>query len=72
MPKCSHEPAPQTLLLLRYSRYRPTLVTGPRRPLILKLSDTRVYEPHIRARLGTAEDAETMTKCLPLTSPPKS
>jgi len=30
-----------------------TLVTGPRRSLILKLSDTRVYEPQIRARLGT-------------------
>ena len=29
-----------------------TLVTGPRRPLSLKLSDTKVYEPHIRARLG--------------------
>jgi len=28
-------------------------VTGPRRSLSLKLSDTRVYEPHIRARLGT-------------------
>ena len=25
-----------------------TLVTGPRRSLSLKLSDTRVYEPHIR------------------------
>ena len=30
-----------------------TLVTGPRRSLILKLRDTRVYEPQIRARLGT-------------------
>jgi len=30
-----------------------TLVTGPGRSLSLKLSDTRVYEPHIRARLGT-------------------
>jgi len=30
-----------------------TLVTGPRRSLRLKLSDTRVYEPQIRARLGT-------------------
>jgi len=29
------------------------LVTGPRRSLSLKLSDTRVYEPQIRARLGT-------------------
>jgi len=30
-----------------------TRVTGPRRPLSLKLRDTRVYEPQIRARLGT-------------------
>jgi len=30
-----------------------TLVTGPRRSLFLKLGDTRVYEPQIRARLGT-------------------
>ena len=30
-----------------------TLVTGPRRSLSLKLSDTRVYEPQIRALLGT-------------------
>ena len=30
-----------------------TLVTGPRRSLSLKLSDTRVYEPQTRARLGT-------------------
>ena len=30
-----------------------TLVTGPRRSLSLKLSDTRDYEPQIRARLGT-------------------
>ena len=29
-----------------------TLVTSPRRSLSLKLSDTRVYEPQIRARLG--------------------
>ena len=28
------------------------LVTGPRRSLSLKLSDTQVYEPQIRARLG--------------------
>ena len=28
-----------------------TLVTGPRRSLSLKLSDTRVYEPQIRVRL---------------------
>jgi len=30
-----------------------TLVIAPRRSLSLKLSDTRVYEPQIRARLGT-------------------
>jgi hypothetical protein len=30
-----------------------TLVTVPRGSLSLKLSDTRVYEPQIRARLGT-------------------
>jgi len=30
-----------------------TLVTGPRRSLSLRLSDTRVYEPRILARLGT-------------------
>jgi len=30
-----------------------TLVTGPRRSLGLKLSDTSVYAPQIRARLGT-------------------
>jgi len=28
-----------------------TIVTGPRRSLSLKLSDTRVFEPQIRARL---------------------
>jgi len=28
------------------------LATGPRRSLRLKLSDTRVYEPYTRARLG--------------------
>ena len=30
-----------------------TLVTGPRRSLSLMLSDTRVYAPEIRTRLGT-------------------
>ena len=29
-----------------------TLVIGPRRSLSLKLIDTRVYEPQMRARLG--------------------
>ena len=39
---------PSTLLLFFI-----TLVAGPRRSLSLTLSDTRVYEPQIRARLGT-------------------
>jgi len=34
-----------------------TLVTGPRRSLSLRLSDTRVYEPHKRARLDTTQEA---------------
>ena len=37
-----------------------TLVTGPGRSLSLKLSDTRVYEPQIRARL-TPWDASAQT-----------
>jgi len=36
-------PSPWTVLLFFF-----TLVTGPRMPLSLKLSDTRVYEPQIR------------------------
>ena len=40
---------PRHLLLLLLF----TLVPGPRRSLSLKLSDTRVYEPQIRAHLGT-------------------
>jgi len=39
-----------------------TLVTGPRRSLSLKLSDTRVYEPQIRARLGTTLSAQHTTQ----------
>jgi len=35
-----------------------TLVTGPRRSLRLKLSDTIVYEPQIRARLGTTAQCD--------------
>ena len=31
-----------------------TLVTGPRRSLSLKLSDTRFYEPQIRPMIGLA------------------
>ena len=42
-----------------------TLVTGPRRSLSLKLRDTRVYEPQIRARLGTtAGEALTLDEVL--------
>jgi len=43
------------LLLLRllHGFFFFTIVTGPRRSLSLKLSDTRVYAPQIRARLGT-------------------
>jgi len=44
------------LLLCRHHRhffFFLTLVTGPRRSFGLKLSDTRVYEPQKRARLGT-------------------
>jgi len=37
----------------RYFFFFFTLVTGPRRSLSLKLSDTSVYAPQIRARLGT-------------------
>jgi len=40
--------APEYLLFFFF-----TLVTDPRRSLRLKLSDTRVYAPQIRARLGT-------------------
>ena len=32
-----------------------TLVTGPKRSLSRKLSDARVYEPQIRARLGRVQ-----------------
>ena len=47
-----------------------TLVTGPRRSLSLKLSDTEVCEPQIRARLGNhnttraAAARDTLTKVL--------
>jgi len=37
----------------RHAPFFFTLVTGPRRSLRLKLSDTRVYAPQIRVRLGT-------------------
>ena len=38
-----------------------TLVTGPRRSLSLKMSDTRVYEPQIRARLYVDVDVTHRT-----------
>ena len=41
-----------------------TLITGPGRSLSLKLSDTRVYEPQIIARLGTT--AVALVRTLPL------
>ena len=41
-----------------------TLVTGPTRSLSLKLSDTRVYEPQIRARLGFIPPAPSPRKAL--------
>jgi len=39
----------------RLNRYLFTLVTGPRRSLSFKLSDTTVYELQIRAHLGIAK-----------------
>ena len=45
----------ETALLL-YSR------TGPRGALSLKLSDTRVYEPEIRTRLGKTPPRADLTK----------
>ena len=41
------------LKTLRWHISSSTLLTGPRRSLRLKLSDTRVYVPQMRARLGT-------------------
>jgi len=40
-----------------------TLVTGPGRSLSLNLSDTRVYEPQIRARLGTTGTIRAPATC---------
>ena len=54
-----------------------TLVTGPRRSLSLKLRDTRVDEPQIRARLrssGTDEERSAGTlgrRPIPLSPPAK-
>jgi len=46
-----------------------TLVTGPRRSWSLKLSDERVYESQIRARLGTTAHVSQMTRCFPHSGP---
>ena len=46
-----------------------TLVTGPRKSLSLKLSDARVYEPQIRARLGTAASGCTRITVHPTSAP---
>jgi hypothetical protein len=46
------------LLLLLYSR------TGPRRALSLKLSDTRVYEPEKRTRLGRNRELCTLLQAV--------
>ena len=51
------EDCPRDLALLFFFF---TLVTGPRRSLSLKLSDTRVYEPQMRARLGTTRDLASL------------
>ena len=42
-----------------------TLITGSRRSLSLKLSDTGVYEPQIRSRLGTAFEPQEATEVHP-------
>ena len=49
-------------LLLLFLFFFFTLVTGTRRSLSLKLSDTRVYEPQIRARLGS-HNTPILTAC---------
>ena len=44
-------PAPNRFLLLHYFFF--AFVAGPKGSLSLKLSDTKVYAPQIRGRLGT-------------------
>ena len=39
-----------------------TLVTGPRRSSSLELSDTRVYEPQMQARLGPTVASQPLRK----------
>ena len=45
-----------------------TLVTGPRRSLSLKLSDTNVYEPQMRALLGNHNTTRCFSSSLFLSS----
>ena len=48
-----------------FEKYRDfffALVTGPRRSLRLKLSDTRVYEPQKRTRLGPTAPVPTLVE----------
>jgi len=47
------EPETQPLRPSTLFSFFVSLVTGPRRSLSLKLSDTRVYAPQVRAHLGT-------------------
>ena len=50
---------PLQVVLLLYS------LTGPRRALSLKLSDTRVYEPEKRTRLGRNRELCTLLQVVP-------
>ena len=59
-------PTPYTL------HYFFTLFTGPRRSLRLKLRDTIVYEPQIRARRGTTHPAPYTLPSTPQQPPPLS
>ena len=54
-----HRVSPDSLVFFFF-----TLVTGPRRFLSLKLSDTSVYEPQIRSRIGTGVEAERPSSAL--------
>ena len=48
-----HPPSPEAMRELLLLCFFFTLVTGPGKFLSLAVSDTRVYAPQIRARLGT-------------------
>ena len=50
--QCSSSPSVNTTARYSLLFYFFTLVTGPGRFLGLRLSDARVYEPQLRARLG--------------------